>query len=65
MVNSQMVNNYMKMKKYIEPKTQFIALGAERLCQELSSSIVGGDPGTADSPLRIFTGEKYGLKYLI
>jgi len=53
------------MKKYINPTTQFIALGAERLCQELSGSIGGGDPSTADAPLRNFTGEKLGLKYLI
>jgi len=53
------------MKKYIQPTTQFIALGAERLCQELSGSIVGGNPSTADSPLRNFQGNTQGLKYLI
>jgi len=54
------------MKKYIIPTTQFIALGAEKLCQGLSGSINGGNPWNSDSPQRQFSGDYYSsLKYLI
>jgi len=54
------------MKQYIQPNSQMIALGAEKICQELSGSIgTGTNAGNADAPLRNFQGEKQGLKYLI
>jgi len=53
------------MKKYIQPNTQFIALGAEKLCQELGTSLGSGDPWSSDSPLRKFEGMIQSLKYLI
>jgi len=54
------------MKKYIQPTTQSIALGAERICQGYNASVVDGDPSKALAPERQFQGDSYSsLKYLI